>query len=97
MKIGTFEYQVWLNASPRTIEELNAIPIKSMSDGSTIYVRDVANVRNGFIPQTNIVRFDGSRATMLDIQKIGSASTLDIVHGVKENCRRSSKLSRPGG
>ena len=52
-----------------------------MSNGTTIYVRDVANVRNGFIPQTNIVRFDGPRATMLDIQKIGSASTLDIVAG----------------
>ena len=81
MKIGPFEYQVFLNASPPTIEELNAIPVKSMSNGSTIYIRDVANVRNCFIPQTNIVRFDGSRATMLDIQKIGSASTLDIVQG----------------
>ena len=73
-----------MNASPPTIEELNAIPIKSMSNGTTIYVRDVANVRNGFIPQTNMVRFDGARATMLDIQKIGSASTLDIVDGIKK-------------
>jgi multidrug efflux pump subunit AcrB len=84
MKIGQFEYQVGMNASPPTIEELNAIPIKSMSNGSTIYVRDVANVRNGFIPQTNIVRFDGARATMLDVQKIGNASTLDIVDGIKK-------------
>src|ERR1700733_10468130 len=84
MKIGQFEYQVGMNASPPTIEELNAIPIKSMSNGTTIYVRDVANVRNGFIPQTNIVRFDGSRATMLDVQKIGNASTLDIVDGIKK-------------
>ena len=50
---------------------------------STIYIRDVANVRNGSIPQTNIVRFDGFRATMLDIQKTGNASTLDIVTGIK--------------
>jgi multidrug efflux pump subunit AcrB len=84
MKIGQFEYQVGMNASPPTLEELNAIPIKSMSNGSTIYVRDVANVRNGFIPQTNIVRFDGARATMLDVQKIGNASTLDIVDGIKK-------------
>src|SRR5580692_11286344 len=83
MKIGPFEYQVSLNASPLTIEELDAVPIKSIANGTTIYIRDVANVRNGFIPQTNIVRFDGARATMLDIQKIGSASTLDIVQGVK--------------
>src|ERR1700676_73007 len=84
MKIGPCEYQVSLNASPLTIEELNAVPIKSIANGTTIYIRDVANVRNGFIPQTNIVRFDGARATMLDIQKIGSASTLDIVQGVKD-------------
>src|SRR3984885_12596768 len=84
MKIGQFEYQVGMKSSPPTLEEVNAIPIKSMSNGSTIYVRDVANVRNGFIPQTNIVRFDGARATMLDVQKIGNASTLDIVDGIKK-------------
>ncbi|MBV9672169.1 MAG: efflux RND transporter permease subunit [Verrucomicrobia bacterium] len=84
MKVGQFEYQVGLNASPPKLEELNAIPIRTLANGSTIYVRDVANVRNGFIPQTNIVRFDGSRATMLDIQKNGNASTLDIVQGIKQ-------------
>ncbi|MBV9392273.1 MAG: efflux RND transporter permease subunit, partial [Verrucomicrobia bacterium] len=83
IKIGQFEYQVGLNSSPKTIADLNAIPIKSLANGSTIYVRDVANIRNGNIPQTNIVRFNGSRATMLDIQKTGSASTLDIVNGIK--------------
>ena len=82
-KIGEFEYQVGLNASPRTIEELNSIPIKSLPNGTTIYVRDVANIRNGNIPQTNIVHFNGSRATMLDVQKTGAASTLDIVQGIK--------------
>jgi multidrug efflux pump subunit AcrB len=96
MKIGQFEYQVAMNASPPTIEELNAIPIKSMSNGTTIYVRDVANVRNGFIPQTNIVRFDGSRATMLDVQKIGSASTLDIVDGIKNKLPEVKQTLPPG-
>ena len=96
MKIGQFEYQVGLNASPPTIEELNAIPIKSMSNGTTIYIRDVANVRNGFIPQTNIVRFDGARATMLDVQKIGSASTLDIVQGVKDKLPEIKQTLPPG-
>ena len=85
-----------MNASPPTIEELNAIPIKSMPNGTTIYIRDVANVRNGIIPQTNIVRFDGSRATMLDVQKTGNASTLDIVKGIKKKFRRSSRPCRPG-
>jgi multidrug efflux pump subunit AcrB len=96
MKIGRFEYQVGLNASPPTIEELNAIPIKSMSNGTTIYVRDVANVRNGFVPQTNVVRFDGARATMLDIQKIGSASTLDIVEGIKKKLPEVQQTLPPG-
>jgi multidrug efflux pump subunit AcrB len=74
-KIGRFEYLVGLNSSPDTIEKLNAIPIKSLANGTTIYIRDVANIVNGSIPQTNIVRFNGQRATMLDIQKTGSAST----------------------
>src|SRR5271169_4641270 len=82
-KIGRFEYLVGLNSSPDTIEKLNAIPIKSLPHGTTIYIRDVANIVNGSIPQTNIVRFNGQRATMLDIQKTGNASTLDIVQGVK--------------
>jgi multidrug efflux pump subunit AcrB len=81
-KIGPTEYQVGLNYAPLTVEEFNSIPVKVIGN-STIYVRDVANVRNGSIPQTNIVRFDGSRATMLDIQKTGNASTLDIVKGIK--------------
>jgi multidrug efflux pump subunit AcrB len=82
-KISETEYQVGLNSSPRSIAELNAIPIKTVGN-SVIYVRDVANVRDGSIPQTNVVRFNGQRATMLDIQKTGNASTLDIVSGVKK-------------
>jgi multidrug efflux pump subunit AcrB len=96
MKIGPFEYQVDLNSSPQTIEELNALPIKSLPNGTTIYVRDVANVRNGFIPQTNVVRFDGSRAAMLDIQKIGAASTLDIVDGVRKILPQIKQTLPPG-
>jgi multidrug efflux pump subunit AcrB len=81
-KIAELEYQIGLNSSPRTIDELNAIPVKTVGN-SVIYVRDVANIRDGFIPQTNVVRFNGQRASMLDIQKTGNASTLDIVAGVK--------------
>src|SRR5271154_156318 len=82
-KIDRFEYLVGLNSSPDTLEKLNAIPIKSLPNGTTVYIRDVANVVNGSIPQTNIVRFNGQRATMLDIQKTGTASTLDIVQGIR--------------
>jgi multidrug efflux pump subunit AcrB len=96
MKIGRYEYQVGLNASPPTIEELNAIPIKSLPNGTTIYIRDVANVRNGFIPQTNVVRFDGYRSTMLDVQKTGSASTLDIVDGIKKKLPEIKQTLPPG-
>jgi hydrophobe/amphiphile efflux-1 (HAE1) family protein len=83
-KIGRFEYQVGVNASPPTFEKLNAIPIKTLANGTTIYIRDVAHIYSGSIPQTNIVRFNGQRATLLTIQKTGEASTLDIVQGIKD-------------
>lgn len=83
LKVGEFEYQVGLNSSPKTIEELNDIPIKTLANGTTIFLHDVATIHNGSLPQTNIVRFNGSRAAMLDIQKTGNASTLDIVKDVK--------------
>ena len=81
-KIGPFEYQVDMNGSPQTIQELNDLPIKAVG-GSTIYVRDVAYVRDGFPPQTNIVRVDGKRSALMSIQKNGNASTLDIISGIK--------------
>ncbi|MEI9815083.1 MAG: efflux RND transporter permease subunit [Acidobacteriota bacterium] len=81
-KIGGFEYDVGLNASPKTIQELNDLPIRSVGN-STIYVHDVANVRDGFSPQTNIVRRDGQRSTLITIMKTGSTSTLDIVKQVR--------------
>ncbi|MGA8223634.1 MAG: efflux RND transporter permease subunit, partial [Candidatus Acidiferrales bacterium] len=81
-KIGPFEYQVDMNGAPATVNELNDIPIKTVGS-STIYVRDVAYVRDGFPPQTNIVRVDGTRASLMTIQKNGNASTLDIISGIK--------------
>ena len=81
-KIGTEEFDIGLNSSPKTLKELEDIPVRTMN-GTTTYIRDVANVRDGFTPQTNIVRFDGRRATMLQVQKNGKASTLDIVQGEK--------------
>ena len=81
-KIGPLEYQVEMNSSPRTIAELNDLPVKTVN-GSTIYLRDVAHVRDGFAPQTNIVRQDGVRGTLMSVYKIGNASTLTIVSAVK--------------
>jgi multidrug efflux pump subunit AcrB len=81
-KIGGIEYDVDLNGSPKTVEELNNLPVRT-SASDTIYVRDVAHVRSGFPPQTNIVRVNGSRAVLLTIQKVGNASTLDIINEIK--------------
>ena len=82
-KIGQFEYDITMNAAPHTVAELNGLPVKVVNN-SPIYLRDVAWVRDGFIPQTNIVRRDGSRGVLITILKIGSASTLSVVAGVRE-------------
>jgi CzcA family heavy metal efflux pump len=94
-KIGRFEYQVGVNASPPTFDQLNAIPIKTLANGTTVYIRDVARILNGSIPQTNIVRFNGTRSTMLVVQKTGSASTLDIVQGIKNKIPRLKQTLPP--
>jgi multidrug efflux pump subunit AcrB len=86
-KIGNLEYSVEMNASPTTIDELNDLPVKAVGN-TTIYVHDVAHVRDGFPPQTNIVRANGKRASLLTIQKSGNVSTLDIIDGVKETLAR---------
>jgi len=82
-KIGSREYDVSIpNAAPQTIADLNRIPIKTIG-GTTIYIKDVAWVRDGFPPQTNIVRVDGQRSVLLTIQKAGNASTLNVISGIK--------------
>jgi multidrug efflux pump subunit AcrB len=82
-KIGSKEYDVSIpNAAPQTIADLNRIPIKTIG-GTTIYIKDVAWVRDGFPPQTNIVRVNGQRSVLLTIQKAGEASTLSVIAGIK--------------
>src|ERR1700729_2150257 len=82
-KIGSREYDVSIpNAAPQTITDLNRIPIKTIGS-TTIYMKDVAWVRDGFPPQTNIVRVDGQRSVLLTIQKAGDASTLKVIAGIK--------------
>ena len=77
-----------LNGSPKSVQELNDLPVRTTPRGGTIYIRDVAHVRDGFQPQTNIVRHDGERAVLLTILKYGNASTLDIVNRVKAELPR---------
>ncbi len=81
-KIGPTEYNVEMNGTPQTIAQLNDLPVKT-TKSATLYLRDVAHVRDGFSPQTNIVRQDGSRGALMSMYKLGGASTLTVVDGVK--------------
>ncbi|MBU9251970.1 efflux RND transporter permease subunit [Burkholderia multivorans] len=81
-KIGTREYNVQMNGSTQTVAALNNLPVRTVG-GNVVYVRDVAHVRDGYAPQTNIVRADGRRAALLTVEKTGSASTLTIIDQVK--------------
>ncbi|MDR6502694.1 multidrug efflux pump subunit AcrB [Burkholderia ambifaria] len=94
-KIGRFEYNIKLNNSPLALDALNDLPIKSVN-GTTIYIHDVAHVRDGFPPQSNIVRVDGRRAVLMSILKNGSASTLDIIAGVKAKLPLVEQTLPPG-
>ncbi|HEX5227739.1 MAG TPA: efflux RND transporter permease subunit [Bryobacteraceae bacterium] len=93
-KIGQFEYDVALNASPETIQELNDLPVRAVNN-STIFVHDVAHVRDGFSPQTNIVRRNGQRSALLSILKIGDVSTLDVVKEVRDMLPRIAATLPP--
>src|ERR1700728_3919505 len=93
-KIGSLEYQVEMNGDPQTIAELNDLPVKTIH-GSTIYMRDVAHIRDGFAPQTNIVRMDGARGALMSMLKVGSASTITIVQGVKRMAELASQSLPP--
>src|SRR5215475_4040212 len=94
MKMGPVEYDVEMNGTPRTISELNDLPVKT-TNGSTLYMRDVAHIRDGFAPQTNIVRQDGNRGALMSIYKNGSASTLRIVAGVKNIVDQAAQALPP--
>src|SRR5277367_1243180 len=95
VKLGTIEYNVELNGAPRSVQELNDLPIKTVN-GATIYMREVAHIRDGFSPQTNIVRANGQRGVLMSVYKIGSASTLDIVARVKQTLQDYSGSLPPG-
>ena len=82
-KIGRDEYDIHLNSAPFSLEGLGNIPVRQIN-GATIYVKDVASVTDGSIPQTNIVRQDGRRGVLITVLKSGNASTLDVVSGIRK-------------
>jgi multidrug efflux pump subunit AcrB len=82
-KIGGFEYVIQLNNSPLRMEELGDLPVKAVN-GAMVYIRDIASVRDGNPPQTNIVHVDGNRSVLMMVLKAGSISTLDIIAGIKQ-------------
>src|ERR1700694_1379675 len=83
VKVGTREYLIQLNSSPELITAMNDRPVKT-GNGAPVYMRDVAQVRDGYQVQTNIVRIDGSLASLLTVLRHGGASTLAVVQGVKD-------------
>src|ERR1700691_1013769 len=93
-KMGPFEYDIRLNGSPKTVPELNDLPVRVVGN-STIYLRDVANVRDGFAPQTNIVRQDGRRGALVSVLKAGNASTIDVVKGIRDLLPRVAQTLPP--
>src|ERR1700733_1346593 len=94
VKIGEFEYDTSTNASPRSVKELNDLPIKVVSN-AVIYLRDVATVSDGYAPQTNIVRQDGRRGVLMSVLKAGTASTIDVVKGIRETLVRAAQTLPP--
>src|SRR5882757_4411018 len=82
-KIDSLEYFIKLNASPTQIDDLNDMPVRAQN-GTVTYVRDVAHVRDGYAPQTNMVRVDGRRSVLMNVLKTGNASTIDIIDGIKQ-------------
>jgi multidrug efflux pump subunit AcrB len=94
-KIGTQEYPVVLNSSPVKAEDLNDLPIKTVN-GTPVYLKDVAHVRDGFQVQTSLVHVSGKRGVLLSILKNGGASTLDIVAGIKKGLADMAAVIPPG-
>ncbi|MFC6623883.1 MULTISPECIES: efflux RND transporter permease subunit [Sphingomonadaceae] len=82
-KIGGLQYNVRLNSAPESVEQLNNLPIKVV-DGATIFMRDIAQVRDGAPPQTNIVQVEGQRSALMTVLKSGAASTLTIVDTIRD-------------
>jgi CzcA family heavy metal efflux pump len=94
VKFGPLEYNVEMNGTPQTIAELNDLPVKT-TNRTTLYMRDVAHIRDGFAPQTNIVRQDGNRGALMSMYKNGNASTLKIVAAIKDIVAKAAQSLPP--
>src|SRR5580700_435620 len=93
-KIDQFEYDIATNSAPKTVEEMNTLPVKVVGN-STIYLRDVSQVSDGWIPQTNIVRQDGRRGVLETVIKAGNSSTLSVVQGIRDMLPRVAQTLPP--
>ena len=93
-KLGQFEYDVDINSDAQAVSELNDLPIRTVN-GTTVYVRDVATVSDGFAPQVNIVRQDGKRGVLMTVFKAGDASTIDVVKKTRELLPRVQQTLPP--
>ena len=94
-KIGAYEYTVDLNDSPKVLGDFNNLPVK-VDNGVVVFMRDVAYVHDGSPPQTNLVQLDGRKGVLMSVLKIGSASTLDIISGIKARLPAIQKTLPPG-
>jgi multidrug efflux pump subunit AcrB len=94
-KIGSYEYTIDLNDSPKVMADFNNLPIKVV-DGAVVFMRDVAYVHDGSPPQTNVVQLDGRKGVLMSVLKIGSASTLDIIAGIKDRLPAIQATLPPG-
>jgi CzcA family heavy metal efflux pump len=93
-KIGDYQYSVKLNNAPGSIDALNDLPVKVVN-GATIYMRDVAHVRDGSGPQTNVVHVDGHRSVLITVLKNGSVSTLAVIQGIKDQLPKLQAILPP--
>ena len=94
-KIGNYEFTVDLNDSPKAVPDFNNIPVKVVN-GAVVFMRDVAYVHDGSPPQTNVVQLDGRKGVLMSVLKIGSASTLDIISGIKARLPAIEATLPPG-
>ena len=94
-KIGTYEFTVDLNDSPKAVADFNNLPVKVVN-GTVVFMRDVAYVHDGSPPQTNVVQLDGQKGVLMSVLKIGSASTLDIIAGIKSRLPAVQATLPPG-
>ncbi len=94
-KIGAYEFTVDLNDSPKAVADFNNLPVKVVN-GAVVFMRDVAYVHDGSPPQTNVVQLDGRKGVLMSVLKIGSASTLDIIAGIKARLPAIEATLPPG-